>query len=253
MENTSKSASIWSGTTPQLAFIFGVIAGVAATTLIGFFLLGPDTFGKSSKKTTTTNTSTTNTSTAPVYGDVAPVGDDDYVRGPNDAKLTLIEYSDYECPFCKRFHPTMQQVMEDYDGEVRWVYRHFPLSFHANAQKQAEAGLCVGDLGDADKYWEFTDLIFERTTSGGTGFDNALLPALAEEVGVDKSDFEECLNSGRMADRVAAETADGTNAGASGTPTTFLVGPDGKTIDAVPGAEPYEQVKARIDAALASL
>jgi protein-disulfide isomerase len=144
----------------------------------------------------------------------------------------------------------MEQVMTDYAGKVRWVYRHFPLSFHANAQKEAEAALCVGDLGGTDKYWSFVDKIFERTKSNGTGFALTDLPTLAAEVGVSKTQFESCLNGGEMASRVSAETADGTKGGATGTPTTFIVDKNGDTITAIPGAVTIDQVKQIIDQAL---
>lgn len=248
------STSMFEGASPKLTFVFGVIAGVAATSLLilGFnFFKAPGTAtAKSSTNTSTTNTSTTG---APTYSDVKAVSDSDYIRGDKNAKITLVEYSDYECPFCKSFHPTMQQVMSNYGGKVRWVYRHFPLSFHANAPKEAEAALCVGDQGGADKYWDFTDKIFQRTTSNGTGFALTDLPALAKEVGVNQAKFEDCLNNGKMTARVQAETTDGTNGGASGTPTTFIVGPDGKNISVIPGALPYDQVKTQLDQALTSI
>jgi protein-disulfide isomerase len=245
-----QSSSIWQGTSPQLSFIFGLIAGVAATAIIGWILVMPKT--TSSKGSTTTNTNPT--ATAPTFSDVKAVTDSDYVRGDKNAKITLIEYSDYECPYCKTFHPTIRdQVMKDYEGQIRWVYRHFPLSFHQNAPKQSEAALCVGKLVGNDAFWEFSDKLFERTASNGTGFALTDLPALAKEVGANEAQFTTCLDSGEMAARVAAEMADGQGGGATGTPTTFIVGPDGKTIDAIPGAESYATIKRRLDAALASI
>ncbi|MFA4936948.1 MAG: thioredoxin domain-containing protein [Patescibacteria group bacterium] len=110
--------------------------------------------------------------------------DNDYILGDSNAQVTVVEYSDLECPYCKRFHPTRQQIMAEFPGQVRWVFRHFPLNFHANAQKEAEAAECAGKLGGAEKYWQFVDKIFERTTSNGTGFALTDLPKLAEELGI---------------------------------------------------------------------
>lgn len=252
----SSKQSLFQGASPQLTFIFGIIGGIALTSLVvlavTYFDLGSGS-KKTSNNTTTTNTTPTPTDTTTTYGDVKAVSDEDYVRGSENPKVTLIEYSDYECPFCKSFHPTMERIMDEYGDDVAWVYRHFPLSFHANAPKQAEAALCVGKLGGADKYWTFTDTLFERTTSNGYGFALTDLGPLAKEIGVDQEDFQSCLDGGEMAARVAAETADGTGAGASGTPTTFVVGEDGKTLATFPGALPYEQVKTQLDAVLAAL
>ncbi len=250
-------SGLFQGASPKLTFIFGVSVGVVAAAIIGvILLLSGVNFGaaKTAKKTTDTAAAPTNTSTTTpdTYGDVKAVSDADYVRGDKNAELTLVEYSDLECPFCKTFHPTMQQIMSEYDGKVRWVYRNFPLSFHANAKKEAEAALCVGKLGGTEKIWDFIDTIFERTTANGTGFALDNLGPLAKEVGVDQTKFQSCLDSGEMAARVDDETADGSQAGVQGTPTTFLVGKDGKTITAFPGALPYAQVKAAIDTALSS-
>lgn len=174
---------------------------------------------------------------------------DDRIAGNKNAKVALIEYSDMECPFCQRFHPTMQQVMKEYGDKVKWVYRDYPLSFHANAQKEAEAGWCINELGGNDAFWKYTDAIFERTTSNGTGFALDKLGPLAKELGVDQTKFQNCLDSGKYTQKVKDQMAKGTEEGVSGTPGTIILTAKGDT-QLIPGALPFEQIKPMIDAAL---
>jgi protein-disulfide isomerase len=147
----------------------------------------------------------------------------DHIYGNPDAEVSLIEYSDFECPFCKRFHVTAREVVDSYDGRVNWVYRHFPLAFHnPGAQKQAEASECAGALGGNAAFWSYADKIYERTRSNGRGFPiNDLLP-LAEEIGLDAGDFRACLESGKFAGRVLEDYNDGANIGITGTPGNVL-------------------------------
>ncbi len=247
-------SGMFQGASPKLTFIFGLIAGVAATAIIGLAIILPRAYGAGKNKTATTTTTTpttTNTAAAPTYTAPKAVTDADYSRGNKNAKVVLVEFSDYECPYCKQFHPTMKDnVLKDYGDKVRWVYRQFPLSFHQNAEKEAEAGLCVGKLGGNDKFWEFSDKIFERTTSNGLGFALDALPGLAKEVGVNETKFKNCLDGNDMQAAVQAEIADGTAAGVSGTPTTIVIDNKGNYITSIPGAYPYSQVKTFIDQAL---
>jgi protein-disulfide isomerase len=177
------------------------------------------------------------------------VTDKDHIRGSKDADVVLVEYSDLECPFCKNFHGTMQQVMKEYGDTVAWVYRNYPLGFHQNAQKEAEAAECAAQLGGNDAFWKYTDTIFERTTSNGTGFALDALVPLAEELGLNGSQFKECLDSGKYAQHVKDDMAGGTKTGISGTPGTVIVAKNGKK-DFVGGAYPFDAVKAQIDALL---
>jgi len=174
---------------------------------------------------------------------------EDHIRGDKNADILLVNYSDFECPFCKRFHPTMQQIMKEYGNKVAWVYRHFPLSFHVNAQKEAEASECAAELGGNEAFWKYTDAIYEKTTSNGTGFALDALVPLAKELGINESKFKQCLDSGKYAKHVQEDMAGGSAAGVSGTPGTIIVTKNGKK-DLINGALPFEQAKQQIDALL---
>ena len=171
----------------------------------------------------------------------------DHIYGNPDAPITLVEYSDFECPFCKRFHPTVVQLMENNQENLRWVYRHFPLAFHnPGAQKQGEASECVAELSGNDVFWKFTDFIYQRTTSNGQGFPIANLRLLAEEVGVDGEEFNNCLNSGQMAARVKEDIDNGVQIGVSGTPAAFFTNLEGE-IRVIAGAYPLENLQTLVD------
>ncbi len=96
----------------------------------------------------------------PALASLPAVSGDDHITGNADARVVLVEYSDYECPFCKQFHPTMKQLMTEYEGDIAWVLRDYPLPFHPNAQKAAEAAECVADIGGTDAFWEFSHAVF---------------------------------------------------------------------------------------------
>ncbi len=166
----------------------------------------------------------------------------EYVRGNRNAEVKIIEYSDYECSFCKSFHPTMEQVMSEYGDKVAWVIRHYPLPFHPKAQKTAEAAECVGELGGSEAFWEMSDLMFEKMP----GLELSGLGDLAASVGVNKGEFETCLNSDKYADKVTADMNSGSAAGIQGTPGGVIIGKNGQR-EFIPGALPFEQVKQLID------
>ena len=171
----------------------------------------------------------------------------DHIIGNLNAPITLVEYSDFECPYCKRFHPTVTELMKNNPDKLRWVYRHFPLGFHnPGAQKQAEASECVAELRGNDAFWEYSDLIYQRTTSNGSGFPLDQLRPLAEEVGVNGKVFEECLASGRMAARVQQDIDNGVSIGISGTPAAFLLSTSGES-RVVVGAQPLAELQRVVD------
>lgn len=174
-------------------------------------------------------------------GDMDDLMDDDAVKGDLDAPVTMVEWSDFECPFCGRFYSgAYKQIVSEYvdTGKVRFVYRDFPLSFHPQAQKAAEAAECAGEQG---KFYEMHDLLFEKGVSGGV----ASFKTYASEIKLDTAKFNTCLDDGKMAAEVKKDMADGAAAGVTGTPG-FII--NGKLVS---GAQPFEAFKAIIDAELA--
>lgn len=250
--NNAAKGSMFDNVSPKLTFIMGIVVGVAVISLIGFGLaLYASVSGKTLFKAGDTKVAA-NTQEVDQQDAQKPQGkvdialkDSDYIRGNANAPVTLITYSDLECPYCKRFHPDLLKVLTDFPDKVKIVFRHFPLSFHANAEKEAEAAECVGKLGGASKYWDFLDTIYEKTTSNGTGIALADLPKYAAGVGVNESQFKTCLNNGDMSAKIQTDLQEGSQYGVQGTPTTFVNG------QAVEGAVPYEQLKAVVEQALA--
>lgn len=252
-EKKEKEAMTFSiGLTPQKVFFSGALVGTLVMALpLTFFATktmgsGPGNGFAAVNGGNVPSAAPSQDPNTPKVGTVKPVSKDDHILGDAKAPVTLIEYSDIECPFCKRFHPTVQQVAKEYKGKVKIVFRHFPLNFHANAQKEAEATECVAELGGNAKFWSFLDKIFERTTANGTGFALDALAPLAKEVGVNEQKFKACLDSGKYAQKVQQSIAEGSAAGVDGTPGTILLGKNGKSV-LIPGAVPFESLKVEID------
>ena len=169
--------------------------------------------------------------------------DDDAVKGDANAPVTIVEFSDYECPFCGKYvQETYPSIVSEYinTGKVKYVFRDFPLDFHLNAQKAAEAAECAGDQ---DQYWEMHDYLFANQDY--LAVDN--LKGYAKDLGLDLAEFNDCLDSGKFADEVAADLLDGQAYGVSGTPAFFI---NGKLVS---GALPFAAFKEEIDAALANV
>lgn len=170
----------------------------------------------------------------------APDGDD-FVKGNPNAKFAVIEYSDYDCPFCQQFHETAQSVVDGSDGEVMWVFRHFPLvQLHPDAERKAIESECVAQQGGNDAFWAYTDAMFTATgISDVSGF--------VADLGLNVSSFESCVTNRDTQDLVDADVSSGTSAGVNGTPGNFVMNLE--TGDAVTlfGAVPAETVQSAID------
>ncbi|HYC34645.1 MAG TPA: thioredoxin domain-containing protein [Candidatus Paceibacterota bacterium] len=163
---------------------------------------------------------------------VPPITSDDHMLGNPNAKIMIVEYSDFECPYCQDFHPVMKQVMDKYgkDGEVAWVYRHYwavrkhPQTgkiFHPLAGEAAEASECVAELGGESKFWAFNDNIFQSKSTQVEKLGR--LSDIAAEVGVDKAAFETCLKSDKYAPLVQKAYDEAVKLGVTGTPTSFII------------------------------
>ncbi|MHB1260073.1 DsbA family protein, partial [Thiobacillus sp.] len=184
-----------------------------------------------------------------VAGLIQPVTRRDHILGNPDAPVKIVEFADTECPLCKRFHPTLQRIVTEHPGKVAWVFRHFPLDdIHPKARKEAEATECANALGGNEKFWAYLDRLYEITPSNNQ-LDPAELPRVAEYVGLNRAEFMQCRQSGKYAQHVAEDVADGLSAGAQGTPYTIVIAPNGRLF-AILGAQPYATVKLVVDIAL---
>jgi len=190
-----------------------------------------------------------NTDTQAVDINLVSVTEKDHIIGDKNAELVIVEYSDTECPFCKTFHKTMKEVVQNYDGKVAWVYRHFPIAqLHSKASKEAEATECAAELGGNQVFWKYLDKIFE-TTNSNNSLDPNELPKIATAIGLDGNAFNACLSSSRYAELVKKSVEEAIKAGALGTPYSVIVTRDGQKI-LINGAEPLTMVKAKIDGLL---
>ena len=172
--------------------------------------------------------------------DVVPITDRDNVMGNRDAKISLIVYSDYECLYCKTFHTTAERVVAEFDGEVKWAYRHFPIeSIHPNAKGTAIAAECVRENGSNDLFWTFTREVFD-----GAPQDEASLISVAANLGVD---ITSCVVNEESVGKVEDDIASAFKAGITGTPGNILLNEDTGEAVLIPGALPQAQLTQAIE------
>jgi len=174
---------------------------------------------------------------------------EDHGIGQMDAPVTIVAYMDLECPYCKRFHTgTMPHIQEEFGDNVVFVFRHFPLTRHPKAKTEAWAAECAYELGGHDAFWEYADAIFAVTPSNN-GLDLDLLPEIAAEIGLPVEEFVSCLDSGRTAERVNMDYADGSIAGVRVTPSAAVLCGDARTMVA---GNNYKQLKRAVEECLSS-
>ncbi len=194
--------------------------------------------------------------TAPAPAPTGPVTvdlDDDPTIGDKNAPVTIVEFSDYECPFCQRhFQQTWPSLKKDYidTGKVKLVYRDYPLSFHAPmAVTNAIAADCAREQGGDSAYFKYHDELFTRTKTGGSGLTKDDLTKIATDLGMNANNLKSCVDSEKYKDEVDKDAAYGNTVGVSGTPS-FFVGKSGDkqiTGSLIVGAQPYSAFQQAID------
>ncbi|MBI3290957.1 DsbA family protein [Candidatus Falkowbacteria bacterium] len=232
--------------------VMGFLAGISLVAVIGFFIVLSGgqipSLGSNSGTVAGTNTGSQNPTPTPTptpapdaggsFANVPEVTSADHIRGNANAKITMIEYSDFQCPFCQRHAPTLSQLLDQYGDDIRLVYRHFPLtSIHPQAQKSAEASECAAEQG---KFWEYHDILFANQSA----LDNASLKSYAGQLRLNQSQFDNCLDSGKYASEVNQQAQDAVSSGITGTPGTWV------NDELVKGAYPVETFQQLIDSML---
>jgi len=182
----------------------------------------------------------------PPTGPVEVSLDDDAMKGDENAPVTIVEFSDYECPFCGRYvKETYPQIVKNYidTGKVNYVFRDFPLGFHASAKPAANAAECIREQGGDSMYFEYHDVLFANNTELGV----EKLKEYAATFSIDQSQFASCVDENKYADEVEADFTEGGSYGVRGTPAFFING------TLIAGAQPYENFETAIEAALAEV
>jgi protein-disulfide isomerase len=158
--------------------------------------------------------------------------------GPQDAAVTVVEFADYQCPYCRQVEPSMEKLRETYKDRIKYSYRDFPLPMHQYAEKAAEASRCAGEQG---KFWPYHDQVFKSDTN----LDEAKLKSIAHDVNLDTAKFDKCLESSQEADAVKTDLQAGKSLGITGTPTVFVNG------HVITGAVSYDTFKELVDQQIA--
>ena len=181
------------------------------------------------------------------------VWENTYILGNSDAEITFVEYSDLECPFCKKLHEsgTIEKILEKYDWKVNFIFKQFPLGFHPQAWMEAEAALCVWDIAWSDKYYEFITNIFKNSQTNGRSYDINSITELAWNMWVDKTKVAACINAWTNKDLAKTQTLEGSSLfGITWTPWNVLINNKTGEWDKLPWAYPYESFKQKIDSLL---
>lgn len=168
----------------------------------------------------------------------------DHIFGNPDAQIVIVEYSDMNCPFCRRFHPTMKEIVERFEGQVAWVYRHFAFQ----TQESSDAAVvseCIADTKGNDAFWEYLDVLFEEADLAGR-LSRAMIVESAVAVGLTEAQANDCISNPEYQAIVAAQRDGGAGAGVTGTPASILVD-GGEPQEFISGALPIEQLISTVE------
>ena len=221
-DETQKSDTVTIRKDSMWKYATFVLLAIVIIALVVWVLPGKSTTGN----VVADNTQAGTTAPGEIQRVNVKVTDEDHIRGNPDANVVIVEYSDFECPYCARAYPTVKQLEDKYEDNLAVVYRHFPLSFHPQAQKAAEASECAAEQG---MFWEMHDMLFEQGVQGGTD----AFKQYASQLGLDTAQFNDCLDSGKTASIVQADMKQGQIEGIQGTPGFFVNGIP------VSGAQPF--------------
>jgi len=229
-EKNSNASKKFITDSPKVNFFFGLILGVAIIAVIGFgiVLVGKDNGSNVNNKPTVAGEDQ-----EPVVVDLQ-INNDDHVLGDKNAPVKIFTFSDFQCPYCSRHHETLHQIADEYDGQVVWIFKHFPLASHPIAMPGSLATECAGEQG---KFWEMSDKIFENQQT----LTEDSFADFASELGLDTGQFNSCFENETYKDKILADYNQGIDAGVRGTPSNFING------EMIPGAVPFENLKEIID------
>lgn len=238
-ENTSSPVQNKPDNKNTISIPAAIITGAVIIALAVVFTLRPPADSKTTNKEPAGNGVPTS-----VDSKVLTIRANDHVSGNRNASIVIFEYSDGDCPFCERFHPTMKQIVSESNGDVAWVYRHFPLSIHPNAFNEAVALECAANVGGNEAFWNYLDATIDKTfeTTDKTAFES-----IAGTLGLNKDQFARCLRTNAIAEDVRTQAEEAQSIGARGTPFSIVVNMKSGKQAVVPGAYPIEELRKHIN------
>ncbi len=223
----------------------------AAIVIAGAFIAGAVIFTSPNSKPAVKGANNP-TQVADTTNKIRVVSETEHIKGDFNSPIKIVTYSDFECPFCQRFHNTMRSLMEKYkeSGDVAWVFRQFPLEeLHPiKAMAVAVASECANDQGGNEAFWKFTDRYFELTRTNNRTDIETVIPQIVKEIGLKESEFNTCFGSDKFEDKIQADIDDAVATGGRGTPWSILIAPNGKTFP-INGALPISAIEQLIELA----